>query len=181
MKYGFVYIWFDKTKKRFYIGSHWGTEEDGYICSSRFMHYAKRKRPNDFKRRILARVNDRVELLTEEHKWLSLIPDDQLGKKYYNLTKHHPGHWTATSKAKTVSEKLSDTFKAKHQNPEYQKIYRKGRKKMQGRAQKAEHKEKRLEAVRKGKQNLEHKKAASEHMKQIWALRRAGKLSMPVH
>lgn len=34
-KHGFVYIWFDKKKNMFYIGSHWGHEQDGYICSSR--------------------------------------------------------------------------------------------------------------------------------------------------
>lgn len=27
-KYGFVYIWFDKKHKRFYIGCRWGTEND---------------------------------------------------------------------------------------------------------------------------------------------------------
>ena len=27
-KHGFVYIWFDRKHRRFYIGSHWGTEDD---------------------------------------------------------------------------------------------------------------------------------------------------------
>lgn len=36
-KYGFVYIWFDRKHHRFYIGCHWGHEEDGYICSSNWM------------------------------------------------------------------------------------------------------------------------------------------------
>lgn len=29
-KYGFIYIWFDKKKRRFYIGCHWGHENDNY-------------------------------------------------------------------------------------------------------------------------------------------------------
>ena len=33
-KYGFVYIWFDRKHKRYYIGCHWGHEDDGYVCSS---------------------------------------------------------------------------------------------------------------------------------------------------
>ena len=31
-KYGFVYLWYDRKRKMFYIGSHWTTETDGYIC-----------------------------------------------------------------------------------------------------------------------------------------------------
>ena len=36
-KYGFVYIWYDRKHKRYYIGCRWGTENDGYICSSSWM------------------------------------------------------------------------------------------------------------------------------------------------
>ena len=62
-KYGFVYIWFDKKHKMYYIGCHWGTETDGYICSSNRMKNAYRRRPKDFKRKILENVNDRKTLL----------------------------------------------------------------------------------------------------------------------
>ena len=183
MKYGFVYIWFDKKKKKFYIGSHWGTENDGYICSSRLMHYAKRKRPSDFKRRILKRIyTAREDLLVEEYKWLSLIPDAQLGKKYYNLTKHQPGHWAATDKIKTVAQKLSDTYKIKHQDPEYKKIYLKGRNKLKGKKQSAKVVEKRRIAILNGKKSdLEHKKEVSNKMKLIWEQRNSGLLKKPKH
>ena len=86
-KYGFVYVWYDRWRKMFYVGSHWGTEDDGYICSSNRMRDAYRRRPNDFKRRVIARVDDRLELLDEEFKWLDLISEKELGKKYYNLEK----------------------------------------------------------------------------------------------
>jgi hypothetical protein len=52
-KYGFVYIWFDRKHKRFYIGCHWGKENDGYVCSSPWMKQAYKHRPQDFKRKIL--------------------------------------------------------------------------------------------------------------------------------
>lgn len=39
-KYGFVYIWRDKKHNRYYIGCHWGTTDDGYICSSPWMKQA---------------------------------------------------------------------------------------------------------------------------------------------
>ena len=58
-KYGFVYIWRDRKHKRYYVGSHWGTETDQYICSSSWMKNAYKRRPQDFKRRVVARVAHR--------------------------------------------------------------------------------------------------------------------------
>ena len=115
MKCGFVYIWYDRKHKRYYIGSHWGREDDGYICSSRWMRKAYRRRPQDFKRRIISRViKGRGDLLQEEYKWLQLISDNEIGKKYYNLTKHLNGHWvTDEEKRLTISEKLSKANKGK--------------------------------------------------------------------
>jgi hypothetical protein len=94
-KYGFVYIWKDKKYCRFYIGCHWGAENDGYICSSRWMRKSYRRRPEDFKRRTVAKVHTNMkDLLEEEHRWLLLIKDEELGKKYYNISKKHFGHWS---------------------------------------------------------------------------------------
>ena len=110
-KYGFVYIWFDRKHRRFYIGSHWGTEQDGYICSSRWMRKSYKRRPIDFKRRVIAIVHDRKLLLEEEHRWLSMIPKEELGRSYYNLTHHKNGHWAANSDSRTVAQKISDSHK----------------------------------------------------------------------
>jgi len=88
-KYGFVYIWRDRKHNRFYIGCHWGKEDDGYICSSRWMRKSFKRRPNDFKRRILSRVyTNRADLVEKEYKWLQLIPKECLGKDYYNHRTH---------------------------------------------------------------------------------------------
>jgi hypothetical protein len=107
-KYGFIYIWFDKKRKMYYIGSHWGTETDGYICSSNRMRDAYKRRPSDFKRRILKSNIDRNVLLEEEHIWLQHINDDELGNKYYNLRKHKWGHWsTDENKRMSVGQKIS--------------------------------------------------------------------------
>ena len=110
-KYGFVYIWRDKKHKRYYIGSHWGHENDGYICSSTWMMNSYRKRPNDFNRRILTRTNARSELLNEESNWLSRIRKDKIEfKKYYNLHNHKCGHWaTKEISRKKVSQKISES------------------------------------------------------------------------
>lgn len=106
-KYGFIYLWYDKKHKRYYIGCHWGTIDDGYICSSRWMRNTYRRRPDDFKRRIIQSNIPREELLTEEHKWLSYIKDNELKVKYYNLHKHHFGHWSNNEVSRlTAREKI---------------------------------------------------------------------------
>jgi len=84
---GFVYIWYDLEKKRFYIGAHWGTPDDGYICSSRWMKNAYKKRSKSFKRRILSFHYDKKSMFLEEQRVLSMIHKDEIGKKYYNLSR----------------------------------------------------------------------------------------------
>ena len=115
-EYGFVYVWHDRKHKRFYVGCRWGSEDDGYVCSSVWMTKAYRRRPQDFKRRIVAKVyTDRKDLLREEHRWLQMIKPEELGKRYYNLRNHHFGHWTADEdKRLTVGEKISQS----HAKPE---------------------------------------------------------------
>lgn len=84
-KYGFVYIWRDRKHNRYYIGSHWGSTEDGYICSSKWMKKSFKRRPEDFKRRIIETdITDVKYTRSREYYWLQLIDSSQLGKKYYN-------------------------------------------------------------------------------------------------
>ena len=113
-KYGFVYIWFDKKRKMFYVGSHWGSVDDGYICSSNRMRKAFKRRPSDFKRKILEKVENRSILLETEQKWLSLAE----GKKYYyNLcfTTKSPW-WNNENSRLTIGQKIS---KAHRSNPNH--------------------------------------------------------------
>jgi hypothetical protein len=111
-KYGFVYIWYDKKRKMYYVGCHWGTESDGYICSSNRMRDAYRRRPNDFKRRIVEKTGDKSFLFDIEYKWLSKINESDLGKKYYNLRKHKWNHWSSNEKdSRSIKQKVSDTKK----------------------------------------------------------------------
>ena len=50
----FVYCWTDNKTNKLYIGSHKGSIDDGYICSSKYMLEEYKKRPNDFTRQIIA-------------------------------------------------------------------------------------------------------------------------------
>ena len=117
-KSGFIYLWFDKARKMYYLGCHWGTEYDGYICSSNRMRNARKNRPQDFRRRIIQRnITDRKQLLSEEHKWLSLIEDDELGRKYYNHSKKHFGHWANNPKTLvSVGQRMSQVNKGRKHN-----------------------------------------------------------------
>lgn len=91
MKTGFIYIWYDRKRKMYYIGKHLGTEDDGYICSSDRMRDAYQYRPHDFKRRIIQRNVPRDLLSEEEFKWLSLIKDEELNTRYYNVCRRFCG------------------------------------------------------------------------------------------
>jgi len=129
-EYGFVYIWYDKKKKRYYIGSHWGTEDDGYVCSSQWMRNSYKKRPADFKRRLIARVySNREDLLEEEQRWLSMMKDHEMAtfnktknqketSRYYNLTKIVQRSWHYNEETRNaVAQKVSASKKGKSTGP----------------------------------------------------------------
>jgi hypothetical protein len=125
-KYGFVYIWRDKKKNMYYIGSHWGTEDDGYICSSNWMYKTYKRRPSDFKRRILKRIyTNRVDLLIEEDRYLGMIKHNELAKscnkdtiRYYNVFGTVKFPWHATQEGiDTVGPKISKANKGKNTGP----------------------------------------------------------------
>lgn len=113
-KYGFVYIWHDRKHNRYYIGCHWGTVEDSYICSSTWMRNSYRRRPHDFKRRILEKNIPRETLFDREYVWLSMIRDEELGVRYYNLNNRCNEHWsTDNGKRRSVADKIGDIHRGK--------------------------------------------------------------------
>jgi hypothetical protein len=126
---GFIYIWYDIKDKRFYIGSHWGTVSDGYICSSTWMKRAYKKRPHDFRRKILSNnIEDRNKLFDLEQKWLNLIKDVELKIKYYNLTKKVQNNWAKDINTRqTVSKKISLTLTGRKCSDEHKLNMSKGR------------------------------------------------------
>jgi hypothetical protein len=110
---GFVYIWYDCKRKWFCIGSHMGSLDDGYTSSTGFMDSAIKKRPHDFRRRILEFYygDDPKELFALEQKYLDMIKDEELclGEnkhngtiRYYNVKKNASG---LSGKAASVLKK----------------------------------------------------------------------------
>lgn len=120
-KHGFIYVWFDKKRKMYYVGSHWGSKDDGYICSSNRMRNAYKRRPQDFKRRIIQnQFGTRKDLLLLEERWLQIAK--KKSKKYYNLKFETP-KTEYTRKGKTWSEEAkrerTNLMLFKWQDPEY--------------------------------------------------------------
>ena len=52
------------------------------------MRNSYKRRREDFKRRIIARVDVRANLMQEEQRWLDMIKKKELGVRYYNVMKN---------------------------------------------------------------------------------------------
>ena len=147
-KCGFVYIWFDRKHKRYYVGCHWGSEDDGYVCSSTWMMQAYKHRPKDFKRRIIARIyTNRMDMFLEEQRWLSMISPKELKVRYYNLNITWQ-HWQIDpDKEKATKEKISIKTKEAMQRPEVREKYLKGLDNRNTRSSEVEVREKRRQSM----------------------------------
>ena len=114
----------------YYVGCHWGTEDDGYICSSNRMRDAYRRRPQDFKRRIIKRVyTNRKDTFIEEQRYLDMIKPDERKIRYYNISLHS-FHFDISTVSKenrlSIKEKISIKTKEAMQRPEVREKYLKG-------------------------------------------------------
>lgn len=126
-EYGFIYLWRDRKHNRYYLGAHWGNINDGYDCSSRWMRAAMKRRPADFKRRILEYVYDKCKLYDIEYKWLSMIKVTEIKIKYYNLRVNKFNNWSAyPEKVKTIKEKISYKTKEAMSRPDVRANYEEG-------------------------------------------------------
>lgn len=86
MKFGFVYLWYDTIRKKYYLGSHLGFPNDGYIGSNHRFQCAYKSRPETFKRKILESHENITSshLLKREQFWLNKIKPEELTLRYYN-------------------------------------------------------------------------------------------------
>lgn len=117
-KYGFVYIWYDRKHKRYYVGCHWGTIDDGYICSSNWMRDAYKRRPQDFKRRILKTNLTREGMYLEEQRYLDMQKPEEKKIRYYNLYTKNGNLWHQYPESvKTIGQKISHSKKGKNTGP----------------------------------------------------------------
>lgn len=115
----FVYIWYDRLRKMFYIGQHSGKIDDNYISSSRWLSSEVRYRPHDFRRKIIKTFETKHDAQKYEGFLLTLIEDCQFGKKYYNMRSGREKGITPWNKgkkdvfSKESIEKMSNSQKGK--------------------------------------------------------------------
>jgi hypothetical protein len=177
-KYGFVYIWFDRKHKRYYVGCHWGFVDDGYICSSPWMKKTYKNRPQDFKRRILKNnIHSKNEMYDEEMRWLKMIKISEIKPsnefpRYYNLNIKNNETWHKYDDSiKNVGQKISISKKGKKTgacSPEKAAAISIA-KKQKNRKFTEEHKEKLRQAKIGMKYSDERKQEISDRVKNEWA------------
>jgi predicted adenine nucleotide alpha hydrolase (AANH) superfamily ATPase len=114
------------------------------------MKLAKRRRPQDFKRRILKTgIATRKETYEEEQRWLQLIKESEIKTRYYNLNIRNNEIWLKYDEnVKEISEKISINTKKAMQSPEVRKNYLKGLKKRNTKSSDPEVREKRRQSMR---------------------------------
>lgn len=164
-EYGFVYLWFDRKHKRFYVGAHWGREDDGYVCSSTWMKIAHAHRPEDFKRKILSSgFQSKQEMFAEELRYLKMIKPSEVKVKYYNMHIGERAHWSGRSDAASIAKKSGDSRRGKSLGPCSEETKLKISKANSGKVRSAETKKKLSEIKSGGTLTDEHKtKIASSH------------------
>lgn len=175
-KYGFVYLWFDRKHKRYYVGCRWGSINDGYVCSSKWMKQAYGNRPQDFKRRIIVSdIKTRVETYVIEQKFLDMIKHTEIKPytekpRYYNLCIKNNEVWHKyDDKIKSIGQKISESKKGKNTGPRDPSVGAAISAAKKGKQFSEEHKKKLSEAKIGTKQTDEQKAKRSLSMSQQWA------------
>lgn len=103
---GFVYLWKNLINGMYYVGSHKGDVNDGYIGSGKYFKSAYRKNPSNFVREILYVGED---FLDYEQELLEFI-DAESNDKFYNLVNKvgvgwHPCHTKEARRKRAQSMK----------------------------------------------------------------------------
>jgi hypothetical protein len=112
MAEAFIYCWTDTNRNMLYVGTHKGTPDDGYVCSGKLMLEEYNKRPQDFKREVMAfgSYNDMINFETKILKATNAAED----KSFYNQHNgdgnfFNKGHTEATrAKLKIARNKRTD-------------------------------------------------------------------------
>ena len=137
----FLYIWHDNATGKKYIGSHKGSIEDGYVCSSKYMMEEYNKRPQDFSRQIIAegKFENIRKLESAILKSVNAALDEQFynksnndgnfyfeGWKSENITEEHRKNMSIAAKKRLVNgitkehaEKLHAGRRASKNSPEH--------------------------------------------------------------
>lgn len=144
----FVYCWTDHQTNKLYVGSHKGTTDDGYVCSSKHMMKEYKKRPADFTRQIIAegKLEDIRVLEGKILKASNARLDEQFYNKHDNdglffegwkkgqFSEEHRRNMSIAAKKRTKRylnpehlKKLQDGRRKSKNSPEHMEAIRKAR------------------------------------------------------
>ena len=133
----FVYCWTNKKTNKLYVGSHKGSIDDGYICSSKIMLEEYKKRPEDFSRQIVAHgsLSDIRKLEAKILKSVNASVNEDFYNKHENdgfffdgwkkgeMTAEHRKKLAAAKRGKKLSEShrqnILNNRKGKKNSPEH--------------------------------------------------------------
>ena len=101
----FIYMWEDLYENKYYIGSHIGNVNDGYLFGGIDIKRKYRERPFDFIRKILSYhiINSNFEIRSIEKEYLEKF-DVENNDNFYNRTNESYGGYHK----KSVESRLSD-------------------------------------------------------------------------
>lgn len=106
----FVYCWTDHRDEKLYIGFHKGSEDDGYISSSKHFLREYYKRPKDFSRQIIA-SGTKEDMQSFETTLLLSVRAAQ-SEEFYNKQNGNRNFFCDAHSEETKA-KMRETWKAK--------------------------------------------------------------------
>jgi hypothetical protein len=112
---GFIYKWTNKNNNMFYIGSHKGNINDGYVGSGTLFKEEYKLNKIDFERKILEYVNNEENILVREQFYLDLY-DVKNNKLSYNLNPKTSGGWKFCHESSYLINKRNDSIKDTFKN-----------------------------------------------------------------
>lgn len=123
----FVYCWTDHKTNKLYVGSHKGSINDGYICSSKHMMKEYKKRPEDFTRQIIA--NCSVEEARKLETKILQSVNAKMDENFYNLW-NADGKFFLHNHSEKSKQKISESKKGHSHSDETRKKLSESRKRI---------------------------------------------------
>lgn len=106
----FVYCWTDKKTNMLYVGSHKGSTDDGYVCSSKYMLEEYNKRSEDFSRQIITNGSHKEMRILESAILKSV--NAALNENFYNMHNNN-GAYILKKHTQETKNKISNSEKGK--------------------------------------------------------------------
>lgn len=181
----FTYCWTDKKNNKLYVGTHKGSVDDGYVCSSKTMLAEYTERPCDFSRVVLATGTYKDMIVFE--KSILISANASKDESFYNMH-NGDGNFYNKGHSKNTIEKLKISRNKRTDKPRLGvPLNDEGRKKASKSAinrSKTDEGKKHLsdagkKSAEKRKNDPNYKLFLIENAKLLWEKRRLGILPMP--